>query len=739
MSQSVSRLKELLFDNESRQLGDLQRELEALAAREREHHAGLAETQGRLAERADAAFDRAGSDDRLLKSVAGIIDGALREAEVSRHEQLSRAIAPLIVKTIKYELKNSQAEMVDALYPITGKLVAQYVRAAMNDLMADINRRLGGGRLSELEARAKAQGVTVAELVLADTQALKIDELFLVRRGSGELVAHWEREEEGLPGQQASAAAGSNRDVLIAGYLSGIAAFSEEAFDDKKGSLRSLDMDGERIFVRASPAYLLAARCSGSAPAAVEQVIDDEFVQVLQAYKDMLAETGTAPGSPPSSQSVAALLPSLAASFERRFAEKRDEIELRAAKTLAAKPRVSRLAVAAALVLLPLAAWGGWIAYTSYATSRTQQAAAAVVGAVEPLAGYPVQVDVARGGRAVTISGLAPTVEAKDLLTQRLQRDVAWADVANNLTVLPAAQDVSPDMAALRRTLAAVDSEMTASAVRRALLRTVGRLDTVARSIAVVAERSSDQAERAAFARTSTDIAAVRSEADRLRGLLASGGVDADRRQALASVRGRLAAVEAELAVVARAPAPPASSAPSSDPVSLSEEVASSAERIGGLVILADRAASIAPLGREITSLKQRLDGLKFTASPREELAQFIRTNAVFFDNNADLNNAAAAERVVARVADLLLKTDLTLRLVGYTDERTGPTVNNTVVAQARADRVAAMLVERGVPRDRIVAIGRATGPDIARVTGAGTPNRRVEFDIVFDGEPISR
>lgn len=737
MSQSVTRLKELLFDSESRQLGDLQRELEALARRQHEHLTDLSTRQTAITERADAAFERAGSDERLLKSVAAILDGALREAEVNRHEQLSRAIAPLVVKSIKYELKNSQAEMVDALYPITGRLVKQYVRAAMNDLMTDINRRLGGGRLSELEAQAKAQGVTVAELIFAEAQALKIDELFLVRRGSGELVAHWEREDPDQPLVQSSAGGGSNRDVLIAGYLSGITAFSEEAFDDKKGSLRSLDMDGERIFVRASPAYLLAARCSGSAPAAVEQIIDDEFIHVLQSYKDALAQPATTGGSS-QADAVAALLPTLAASFERRFTEKRDEIELKAAKALAAKPRYSRLQIAATLLLLPLAAWGAWSAYTAYLTSRTQQAATAVVGTIEPLAGYPVQVDVARGGRAVSISGLAPTGDAKEQLTQRLQREVSWATVANNLTVLPAAQDVSPDVAALRRNVAAVDAELTTSAVRRSLIRTVDRLDTVARALPPLKDRLADAGERAAIDRALAAVVALRGDADRLRGLLATGGINAERQQALADLRSRIGAAEAQFASLAKVPAPAAAS-PATDAVPLSEDLALSAERIGGLVSLVDRAAIVAPVNRDLAALKQRVDGLKLTLTPREELALYIRHNAVFFDNNADLNNAAAAERVVARVAELLTKTDATLRVIGYTDERTGPTVNNAAVAQARADRVAAMLVEKGVSRERFVTVGRINGPDIARVTGAGTPNRRVEFDIVFDGEPIAR
>lgn len=757
-SQSVTRLKELLFDSESRRLEDVQRQVEVLGRRESENHAVLVGRHDALADKTEAAFERAGSDERLLKSVAGILDGALREAEVKRHEHLSRAIAPLIVKTIKFELKNSQNEMVDALYPITGKLVKQYVRAAMNDLMADINRRLGGGRLSELETRAKAQGVSVAELVFAETQALKVDELFLVRRGSGELVAHWERQEDG---EEAGASPqGSNRDVLIAGYLSGITAFSEEAFDDKKGSLRSLDLDGERIFVRASPAYLLAARVSGSAPAAVEQIIDDEFVQVLQAYKDALSKPAGANGaSVPPAAEVNALLPTLAASFERRFAEKRDEIELKAAKTLASKPRLSPLQVAAALILVPLVAWGAWTGYVGYMTSRTQQAATAVVGSIEPLMGYPVRVDVAQGGRALAVSGLAPSEEAKALLAQRLQSEVPWAAVANNLTVLPAAQDLTPDVERLQRSLADVDGALLLNPMRRSLQRTAARLDAVTVGLASYRERSGSDA-RARAEKVALEIATSRSGISQIEASLAAGKFRLEGPQLLATVRRHLDAAESELASLASTPKfVAAASGSSGDPVSLAEDLSLSAERIGNLVVLADQAAQMTPIARdlmalrqqvsghtsqadfnrEIAAIKQRIDGIRLPVTPRDELQAYIRANAVFFENATDLNNAAAADRVVQRIAELLGKTDVKLRIVGYTDERTGPTVNNSVLSLSRAERVAALLVERGVSRERLVTVGRAAGPDIARVTGAGTPNRRVEFEIVFDGEPTAR
>lgn len=135
MSQSVTRLKELLFDNEAQALKDLALRLDTLA---QTHNLSSSELKEQLA----GILDRVGDAERLTESVAGIIDEALRRAEISKHSELSLSIAPLVVTTIKAELKNSQDEMVEALYPITGRLVKSYVASAIKDLTDDMNRRL---------------------------------------------------------------------------------------------------------------------------------------------------------------------------------------------------------------------------------------------------------------------------------------------------------------------------------------------------------------------------------------------------------------------------------------------------------------------------------------------------------------------------------------------------------------------------------------------------------------------
>ena len=145
MAQTVDRLKELLFDSEARAIETLNQRLESV---ERSVTDANSATRTERSERekitvqVDELLQRAGTTERFEKSVAGVLDGALRQAEVERHQELAAAMAPLVVRTVKTEIRNSRDELVEALYPMTGRMVQAYVASAMKDLANDINRRL---------------------------------------------------------------------------------------------------------------------------------------------------------------------------------------------------------------------------------------------------------------------------------------------------------------------------------------------------------------------------------------------------------------------------------------------------------------------------------------------------------------------------------------------------------------------------------------------------------------------
>ena len=188
------------------------------------------------------------------------------EARETKQEDLSRALAPMLVKTIKAELRNNQAEMVEALYPITGQLVKSYVASAMRDLTNRMNRGLQSNGFM-LRLRSLFSGYSMAELRLAETQGLEVEELYLIRRGSGELLQRFPQSLQR-----------SNSDIHMSGVLAAINDFAANAFQDDGGHLRSFDVDDFTLFLRASPVYLLAAKCRGMAAPGVEGLIDEEFL-----------------------------------------------------------------------------------------------------------------------------------------------------------------------------------------------------------------------------------------------------------------------------------------------------------------------------------------------------------------------------------------------------------------------------------------------------------------------------
>jgi hypothetical protein len=290
MSQSVDRLKELLFDSETLALRDLAQRIDTVAATEAKARQDLlhrlelvahddaasreditrrlaqlaeSESQSReeLSRRVDglAALDartrddlratlddvyaRAGNHEHLTRSVSEIISEALRRAEVERHSELSQSIAPLVVSTIKTELRNSQDEMVEALYPITGRLVKSYVASAIKDLTEQMNRRLEQNPVM-LRLQSLTTGRPVGELALAGAQDFAIEELYLIRRGSGELVSHWPQN------------ASSGREHAMSGVLAAVNEFANEAFSATDASLRQIDLGGERVYLRGSVTYL---------------------------------------------------------------------------------------------------------------------------------------------------------------------------------------------------------------------------------------------------------------------------------------------------------------------------------------------------------------------------------------------------------------------------------------------------------------------------------------------------
>lgn len=150
---------------------------------------------------------------------------------------------------------------------------------------------------------------------------------------------------------------------------------------------------------------------------------------------------------------------------------------------------------------------------------------------------------------------------------------------------------------------------------------------------------------------------------------------------------------------------------------------------------LQEALAQIDALRAELRQTRAAFDRLAAEHdSPRAKLQRFVETFAVFFSDSDTLLNPAAAAAGLDELAALLKASDSGLRVVGYADD-VGATVSNRSASRKRADKIVAMLVERGVPRGKLALVSRSTLNPIADSTLDTIRSRRVSFELPFAGE----
>lgn len=703
MSQSVNRLKELLFEPEAQALAALERrvsEIDRLGIEDREA----------LRTQVAQVLERAGSTEQFTQSVADTIDEALRRAEVHRHSELSLSIAPLVVTTIKAELKNSQDEMVEALYPITGRLVKAYVASAIKDLTEEMNRRLELNPVM-LRLQSLTTGRSVGEIALAATQDFQILELFLIRRGSGELVEHWPQ-------------TASGREHLMSGVLAAVNAFANEALSADEGALRQIDLGDETVYLRGSQLYLLAAKCSGTAPKRIEQTLDDAFLATIEKELHEVDKLQPSDNIPVHG---ATLLNDLGTELKSRIETQKSAL----------RPSGKPLKVLAVLILLPLLAWTGWHYWVNFANQHTREAATAVIAQTTEMQGYPTHLEASAAGQTLSISGLTPSQNVKAQVISRIGDVLPKVHIIDELTVVPgsdiAIPDATPQLNALRTKIANLQGDFTLSLLRRAGDRAAQRVGLAARDLKEAAEGLLSEEKRSILIKASGDLSAISKDLSALNTRIADTQVlssetaeslnaDMDR------ISARISLTNDTLGTLIGASQAKEPAVRTSEPSAAADAMATNAERL----------SSITSALLAVNSIKLPEPKVVVQPAPKPDaitlLSAYIARHAIFFANGTDYRDTAIAEKTLEQLAALMREADVHVRIVGYTDEL-GNNPSNSTLAGNRSKKVRDDLIGLGVPAELLISIGRQDARDISPITGPNSPNRRVNFELAYEDE----
>lgn len=418
----------------------------------------------RLESRTDVLSDRLGDDAALTESVTRIIVDALRDAGVRDHERMSLTLAPLVLASLREEIRNSSDMIVDALYPITGRLVAAAVRNAFSELVETLNERVDQTvSIDRWKVRVEAwrTGRSEAEVLLRHNPPFEIEDVLLIHRPTGLPIALVER------GKISSADSD-----LVSGMLTAIMAFVRDALGrDEPREVRHISLDDSDLFISTSPAVVLAVKARGTAPADFERALEIEFLSFLEKWGPKLWD------------------------FDGHLetSEKQDLIaDLRTrsqklARQKQPKPRRSPWKIYIALAVAAVAAIG-WL-INAYLDDRKiialENEALEIVEEHAALSGYPVTVQYDRDSGVLVVEGLMPDAEVRDRFVSAIDSRLPHVNRDFRLGVIPdpakalrrkletSLQDMNARLSDVGERLAAMEKTLDRQTRRVAALETI--------------------------------------------------------------------------------------------------------------------------------------------------------------------------------------------------------------------------------------------------------------------------
>lgn len=206
--------------------------------------------------------------EQLSEKVNPIIDNKLE----SFTQDIPKKLGNTIVKTIQVEMKKSQDSMVDVLYPIVGKMIKKYIQQEIKLLSEKIDKSVKQTfslRTWKRKIISFFSGVSEKDIALSELATPKVEQVFIIEKYSGILLAEKSKNETDI-----------DKD-MIAGMLTAIKSFVEDAFVREDQSLELIQYELFTIYIQNLSSYYVAVVISGSYTSEFSSKIETIILETL--------------------------------------------------------------------------------------------------------------------------------------------------------------------------------------------------------------------------------------------------------------------------------------------------------------------------------------------------------------------------------------------------------------------------------------------------------------------------
>ena len=159
-----------------------------------------------------------------------------------------------INRMIEQKLQGSKEEIISIIHPLLGKMIRKYIAHQFQMLREKIDSTVRSTFSRQgLKARVKAffTGTKQSDIILNELGKYRIASVWIIEKNSGLLVARASKEED------------EDEDV-IAGMLTAIKAFAEDAFKKSDEDLELIEYGEYKIFLESFSSYYFAIGLTGA-------------------------------------------------------------------------------------------------------------------------------------------------------------------------------------------------------------------------------------------------------------------------------------------------------------------------------------------------------------------------------------------------------------------------------------------------------------------------------------------
>lgn len=217
------------------------------------------------------SFSSLVKDEEYLKGrVDPFVDNKLKQVKENFMDEYGSKLAPAVTQIME---ENPDA-IIQVLFPMIGKMIKAFVKSEMEKLFESINNRMDSTfSATAIKRRFKSifTGVSASELAAQEAFSSNIESVYIIHKESGLLIGSYTKEKK------------MDEDML-AGMLTAIKQFSEEAFNQGQEDLSTIDYGDNKIHIQNFYKYYVAVVLNGIFDAVSKEKLESHLLEFSESH-----------------------------------------------------------------------------------------------------------------------------------------------------------------------------------------------------------------------------------------------------------------------------------------------------------------------------------------------------------------------------------------------------------------------------------------------------------------------